>query len=153
MGSLCMCTHVHTHTDTHVLSPRIYLPSYAWMRVVQLHFFPSCCMFCPLLVCCQHSPARACLDFIVEYISGQHSHWACCELETRLISLGMLSTGWRCTAFDTGDSLYRGLVCSGAFALYAPALCTRISELVETFLSQRCSSELTTLNAYMLSGL
>lgn len=61
--------------------------------------------------------------------------------------MGMLSTGCHCTASDTRDCLSRGLVSSGAFALYAAALCTRISEKRDSFVSQSCSSELSALNA------
>lgn len=61
-GGITAYIYILVHTHTRTLSLRIYLPSHAWglhawMRVFQLHFFPSCCIFHLLLVWCQHSTA------------------------------------------------------------------------------------------------
>lgn len=56
VGFLPVIAHMCTQTHRHTLSLRIHLVSHGrglhvWIRAFQLHFYPSRCIFCLLLVC------------------------------------------------------------------------------------------------------
>lgn len=119
----------HTYTQTHSFTEDMLSLSclgFAWMRVFQLHFYPSSCIFCLLLVCTN----KVCLQGNGPSQAHLSTAWLLSLpwAGNKVGTFGDAEYQYYCTTSDTGASLCRGLVSSAACSWGAIALCTCTSE-------------------------